>query len=29
MGCCENVQTPEEENILSFFNKKLKENYKN
>ena len=26
MGCCENVQTPEEENILSFFNKKLKEN---
>ena len=26
MGCCENVQTPEEENILSIFNKKLKEN---
>ena len=26
MGCCENVQTPEEENILSIFNNKLKEN---
>ena len=26
MGCCENVEGPEEENILSFFNKKLKEN---
>ena len=26
MGCCKNVQSPEEDNILSFFNKKLKEN---
>ena len=26
MGCCKNVQSPEEENILSFFNRKLKEN---
>ena len=29
MGCCGNVQSSEEENILSFFNKKLKENYFN
>ena len=26
MGCCKNVQSPEEENIISYFNKKLKEN---
>ena len=26
MGCCENVQSSEEENIFSFFNRKLKEN---
>ena len=25
MGCCKNVQSPEEENIISFFNRKLKE----
>ena len=29
MGCCGNVQSSEEENILSFFNKKLKENHFN